>query len=151
MRVSAANTTSSRPVFVGIGRSRDVNRYLANVSRSELHDFGWGGPTFADHTGARTPARPATQHFWAATADGRGTQTISWKLKPGHWEVVVMNADGTPSVDAAVSLGAHTPPLLVPGLGLVALGLLVGAGGFALLYRGTRPVETLVPPVPAVA
>jgi len=138
-------------VFVGIGRSRDVNRYLANVSRSELHDFGWGGPTFADHTGARTPARPATQHFWAATADGRGTQTISWKLKPGHWEVVVMNPDGTPSVDAAVSLGAHTPPLLVPGLGLVALGLLVGAGGFALLYRGTNSVDRGAPPVPAIA
>lgn len=151
VRVSAANTTSSRPVFVGIGRSHDVNRYLANVSRSQLHDFGWDGPTFADHPGSRAPARPATQHFWAAAADGRGTQTVSWKLKPGHWEVVVMNADGGSGVDTSVSLGAHTPPLLVPGLGLVALGLLIGAGGFALLYRGTNPVGPVAPPAPVVA
>ena len=151
VRVSASSTSSGRPVFVGIGRSHDVNRYLANVSRSELHDFGWGGPSFANHTGSRTPAPPATQRFWAVTAHGRGTQTVSWKLKPGHWQVVVMNADGTPGVSVAVSLGAHTPPLLVPGLVLVGLGLLIGGGGFALVYRGTRPVATIAAPIPAVA
>ena len=102
-------------------------------------------------TGNRTPPPPAKRHFWVATAYGRGTQAVSWKLKPGHWEAVVMNADGTPGVDAAVRLGAHTPLLLVPGLGLVVLGMLIGAGGFALLYRGTRSVETVAPPVPVVA
>ena len=72
-------------------------------------------------------------------------------MKPGHWDVVVMNADGTPGVDTAVNLGAHTPPLLLPGLGLVALGLLIGAGGFALLYRGTNSVDGGAPPVPVAA
>jgi hypothetical protein len=152
VRVSATSTTSSRPVFVGIGRSRDVDAYLAGVSRSQLRDFGWDGTTFANRTGSRTPAPPATRQFWAAAASGHGTQTVSWKLKPGHWEVVVMNADGTPSVDAAVKLGAHTPPLLVPGIALVAFGLLVGAGGFAAVYRGGRPpVPPIAPAVPAVA
>ena len=151
VRVSATSTASGRPVFVGVGRTRDVNRYLANVSRSELRDFGWDGATYANQTGSRTPPPPAKRHFWVATAYGRGTQAVSWKLKPGHWEAVVMNADGTPGVDAAVRLGAHTPLLLVPGLGLVVLGMLIGAGGFALLYRGTRSVETVAPPVPVVA
>ena len=151
VRVSATSTASGRPVFVGIGRIGDVRSYLANVSRSELRDFDDGTPTYANQTGSRTPAPPATRHFWAATAEGRGTQTLSWKPKPGHWDVVVMNADGTPSVDAAVSLGAQTPPLLVPGLALVALGIIVGVGGFALVYRGTRPFAPIAPPVPAAA
>jgi len=151
VRLSATSTAAGRPVFVGIARTRDVNRYLANVSRSQLRDFGWDGPSYSNRPGSRTPARPATQHFWAATASGRGTQTVSWKLKPGHWDVVVMNADASSGVDTSVKLGVHTPPLLVPGLALVAFGLLIGAGGFALVYRGTRPVETVVPPVPVVA
>ena len=71
--------------------------------------------------------------LWADSHRGHDG-TLSWKPKPGHWDVVVMNADGTPSVDAAVSLGAQTPPLLVPGLALVALGIMVGVGGFALVY-----------------
>ena len=151
IRLSATSTASGRPVFVGIGRSRDVNGYLANVSRSELDGFGWSTPTYANQAGRRTPAPPATRHFWAASAEGRGTQTLSWKLKPGHWDVVVMNADGTTGVAAAVNLGAHTPPLLVPGLALVALGIVVGVGGFALVYRGTRPFARFAPPVPAAA
>ena len=151
VRVSATSTASGRPLFVGIGRSGDVRSYLANVSRGELRDFGDGTPTYANQTGSRTPAPPATRHFWAATAEGRGTQTVSWKLQPGRWDVVVMNADGTPSVDAAVSLGAQTPPLLVPGLALLALGIVIGVGGFALVYRSTRLIAPIRPPVPAVA
>jgi hypothetical protein len=151
VRVSATSNASSHPVFVGIGPSRDVNRYLSNVSRSEVRDFGWSTPAYANHTGGRMPPPPATRHFWVATAYGHGTQTVSWKLKPGHWDVVVMNADGSPTVNAAVSLGAHTPPLLVPGLALVGLGIMVGVGGFALVYRGTRPAEPFAPRVAAVA
>jgi hypothetical protein len=151
VRVSATSTASARPVFVGIGRNTEVQRYLAGVSRSELRDFDGSTPTYANQTGSRAPAPPATRHFWVATAEGRGTQTLSWKLKSGNWDVVVMNADGTPGVDATVNLGAHTPPLLVPGLALVALGIMIGAGGFALVYRGTRPMAPIARPVPAVA
>lgn len=138
VRVSATSTASAVPVFVGIARSRDVDAYLAGVSRSQVRAFDGSTPTYANLTGSRTPAPPATRHFWVATAEGRGTESVSWKLKSGSWDVVVMNADGSSNVDAAVKLGAKTPPLLVPGLALVALGIMIGAGGFALVYRGTR-------------
>jgi hypothetical protein len=151
VRLSATSGSPRHPVFVGIGRSRDVNRYLADVSRSQLRDFGWDGATYANQTGGRTPAPPARQQFWAATANGRGTQTVSWKLKHGDWEIVVMNADGTAGVDAAVNMGVHTPPLLGLGLAVVALGIMVGVGGFALVYRGTRPVAPVATSVPAAA
>jgi hypothetical protein len=152
VRVSVTSPASARPVFVGIGRSAAVKSYLADVSRSELRDFDGSTPTYANQTGSRTPAPPATRTFWVAAAEGHGTQTVSWKLKPGNWDVVVMNADGTPSVDAAVSIGAQTPPLLVPGLALVGLGIAIGIGGFALIYRRTRrPVAPLASPVPTTA
>jgi hypothetical protein len=151
VRVSATSTATGRPVFVGIGPSAAVRSYLANVSRSELRDFDGSTPTYANRAGSRTPAPPAARRFWVAAAEGTGAQTLSWKLRSGHWDVVVMNADGTPSVDAAVSVGAKTPPLLVPGLGLIALGLMIGAGGFALLYRGSRSYPPIVQPVPATA
>jgi hypothetical protein len=151
VRVSATSTTTNRPVFVGIGPSRDVTAYLANVSRSEVRDFDGSTPTYTNQPGSRTPAPPATRKFWVASAQGRGTQTLNWKLESGHWDVVVMNSDGTSAVDAAVNLGAHTPPLLVPGLALVAIAIMFGIGGFALVYRGSGPVGPTAEPVPALA
>jgi hypothetical protein len=151
VRVSATSTDTSRPLFVGIGPSRDVAAYLANVSRSELRDFDGSTATYTNQPGSRTPAPPATRKFWVATAQGRGTQTLSWKVRTGHWDVVVMNGDGTAGVDAAVNLGARTPPLLVPGLALVAMAIMIGIGGFALVYPGSRPVGPTPEPVPAIA
>jgi hypothetical protein len=151
VRVSATSTTTNRSVFVGIGPSRDVTAYLANVSRSEVHDFDGSTPTYTNQPGSRTPAPPATRSFWVATAEGRGTQTVNWKLKAGHWDVVVMNADGTAGVDAAVNLGAKTPPLLVPGLALVAIAIMIGIGGFTLVYPGSGPSGPAAEPVPAIA
>jgi hypothetical protein len=151
VRVSATSTDTNRPVFVGIGPSRDVAAYLANVSRSEVRNFDGSTPTYTNHPGSRTPAPPATRRFWVATAQGRGTQTLGWKLRTGHWDVVVMNGDGTPGVDAAVNLGARTPPLLVTGLALVAIAIMIGIGGFALVYPGSGPVGPAPEPVPAMA
>jgi hypothetical protein len=62
-----------------------------------------------------------------------------------------MNGDGTAGVDAAVNLGARTPPLLVPGLALVAIGIMIGIGGFALVAPGSRPAGSTPEPVPAIA
>jgi hypothetical protein len=151
VRVSATSTATNRPVFVGIGPSRDVTAYLVNVSRSEVRDFDGSTPTYTNQRGSRTSAPRATRRFWVATAEGRGTQTLSWKLKTGHWDVVVMNGDGTAGVDASVNLGAKTPPLLAPGLALVAIAIMIGIGGSALVYRGSRPVGPRAEPVPAIA
>jgi hypothetical protein len=62
-----------------------------------------------------------------------------------------MNGDGSPGVDAAVNLGARTPPLLVAGLALVAIAIMMGIGGFTLVYPGSRPVGPTPEPVPATA
>ena len=71
VRLSATSASPRHPVFVGIGRSRDVNRYLRTSVGASSADFGWDGATYANQTGGRTPAPPAKQQFWAATANGR--------------------------------------------------------------------------------
>jgi hypothetical protein len=148
VRVTATSTERDRPVFVGIARSGDVRTYLRGAAYSEVRDFDQGSAGSATHTGTRAVAPPASRTFWTATAQGAGAQSLTWKLRPGHWELVVMNADGSAGVDAAVSAGAHTPPLLAPGLGLLAIGVLIGLGAALGLSRASARGPA---PAPAAA
>jgi hypothetical protein len=61
------------------------------------------------------PAAPASQHFWAASAQGCQTQTLTWDVADGDWSVVVMNADGSAGMDARVSARAKLPWLTAVG------------------------------------
>jgi hypothetical protein len=148
---------AGKDVFVGIARSRDVTRYLRGTAHARVTDLDYR-PFHADYTttgGASHAGPPATQRIWAAQAQGRGAQTVTWKVDDGDWSVVVMNADGSPGVDAGVRAGANVP--FLDELGWAALGtgavlLLVSA---ALLYAGARtprPPRTATPdPLPAAA
>jgi len=129
------------PVFVGIAPSQDVDAYLSATAHATLTDFDVD-PFAAEYRttgGGQRPAAPATETFWAAKAQGTGTQKLTWDVKDGDWSVVVMNADGSASVDANISAGADLPivddvrdaaliagiVLFVGGGGLLAGGLLV--------------------------
>ena len=74
--------------------------------------------------GPTPPAMPATQTFWAATASGSGTQSVTWRPSGGRWVVVVMNADAGRSVSADVSVGAKTDLVLPSGVLLLTFGAL---------------------------
>src|SRR4051794_1435856 len=134
LRISAS---ARQPVFVGVARTHDVERYLRGVAHSEVDDVELGPftATYAMHAGTRAPGPPppggpgppprpppppppappppppprrppATQHIWAAQAQGAGRQALTWNVQRGDWSIVVMNADGSRSVTAAVSAGA---------------------------------------------
>jgi hypothetical protein len=109
-----------RPVFVGIARTADVERYLGETAHSVVTDVSLD-PFEADyrrHGGARPPADPADQHFWVASAHGSSPQTVTWKVRNGGGSIVVMNADGSRGVDAGVSAGASLPILTPVAWGL---------------------------------
>jgi hypothetical protein len=136
---------SSRPLFLGIARSADVARYLGGVRHDEMRAFGELGRHATDYVlrpGRATPAAPATQSIWAARTQGAGEQTLTWKVRDGSWQVVMMNAAGAPRVTADVSVGARLPHLLDYGFGLLggAVLLLAAAGG--LVFLGTRERST---------
>ena len=139
----SAESRDGKPVFVGIARTSDVDRYLANVPYTTVNDIDVE-PFQADyerHGGQRHPAAPEHAGIWQASSDGTGKQSIDWKIDDGDYSVVVMNADGSLGVDADVSAGASIPFLDELGwsaIGSGAFALILGIGLIALAVRKER-------------
>lgn len=118
LRVTAAN---DKPVFVGIARAADVERYLDGVAYATAVDF-LDEVDVAQRGGAPT-THPADEDFWARSSQGRGTQTIRWPVAEGDWTIVAMNAGATSGVDVVADAGLEAPALTG-----IAVGLLVAGG-----------------------
>ncbi|HET9723196.1 MAG TPA: hypothetical protein VFR44_05060 [Actinomycetota bacterium] len=133
VRIRVTPTGSGADLFVGIGPTVDVDRYLAGVGQTHISDF-WSGS--AQELGGDTPgSAPGTQGFWVASTSGPGPRTLSWDPANGSWTVVVMNADGSPGIDVRADLGATLPALTwIAVVSLVVGGILAVAG--ALLIVG---------------
>jgi hypothetical protein len=154
LRVRAAATDASTPVFVGVGPTRDVQHYLGRVARVELTDLDFD-PFRADFTrreGDNTAlARPGKQDFWAASASGAGLRTVDWPLRQGAWSVVVMNADASPGVSVKLSAAAKVPLVHEVAIGLLIAGGVAGtAAGILLALSGTGLRRRTFPPTPSL-
>jgi len=139
VRVRAESHTG-KPVFVGIARTADVDRYLRGTSHAIVTDVDTS-PFKAEYRtvpSARRPARPAEQSFWAASARGNGRQQVTWKVRDGNWSVVVMNADASRRVDTGISAGADLPWLDEAGWATVGAGVLIALMAAGLILVGTR-------------
>jgi hypothetical protein len=129
---------SDKPLFVGIARTDQVSSYLADVSHTLVTDID-SDPFEASYdrqAGERSPAAPGDERIWAASTQGTGSQTLTW-----DWSIVVMNADGSPGVQADVSAGAKLPYLTEIGwsaIGGGAILLLTAAGLVVLAVRPPR-------------
>ena len=132
----AAESRAGAPVFVGIGPTADVRRYLVGVAQQQA-DFDDGdlGDQTAD---TRAPAPPGSQSFWAASAEGAGKQAAVWPIEDGEWSGVVMNADGARGVDVTAQLGFKSDLGLWVGIGALVFGLVVGAIGVVRLVSRSR-------------
>lgn len=149
----ALRATSNRAgeVFVGVGPTTEVSRYLSGAAQAVWR----GGPVdgrrvtgrVEEIAGRSVVAPPGEQTFWVAQASGPGTTTAAWTPVPGDWTAVVMNADGSAPVSAAVQLAAQVPVLgiaaaaaLWTALGLLVVGVAVTVGAAAGGHRTTREV-----------
>ena len=139
IRVSATGT-SGHPVFVGIGRTTRVESYLHSVAHDEVSDFDVDpfSVTYARRMGTAAPAAPSGQGLWAVNSSGAGRQTLTWPVRKGSWAVVVMNGDASKGVRADVSVGARVPFLFWLAIGLLAVGVALGAGAGAAVFFGSR-------------
>jgi hypothetical protein len=133
VRIRVTATDPGQPLFVGIGRSADVDRYLAGVDHTIISDFRTG--TVQADSGNTPASVPGTQDFWVASSTGTGTRTLTWDLTNGSWTVVVMNAGGRPGIDVRADLGARVPAMPWIAVGLLLAGAVFAAGG-ALLIAG---------------
>jgi len=127
-----------KPLFVGIARTRAVDAYLKGTAHSEVSNIDYAPfrARYARHDGARPPGPPGEQSIWAA----RGEHALTWDVQSGDWSVVVMNADGSRDVAAAVSAGAKVPYIAEVAYMTLGLGLLFVLATTALTMYGTRPV-----------
>ena len=129
-----------KPLFVGIARTSDVDRYLRGSDRDLVTDIDFS-PFRADYrplAGDAKPQRPAAQDFWVVSAHGAGPQDVTWEVEDGDWSIVVMNEDASPRVEAGVKAGADVPFLSGAGWGSVAAGLISLALAATLAIVGIR-------------
>jgi hypothetical protein len=136
IRIRVTPAVAGSGLFVGIGRSRDVDRYLAGVGHTVISDF------FADRVdavaGVRSPAAPGAQRFWVAASSGPGERTVEWNPRGGSWTVVVMNANGKPGIAMRADVGARMPAVVWVAIGLLAAGAIFLAGSALLVVSAIR-------------
>ena len=144
-------SSGGKTLFIGIGPQAEVARYLGTVAHANVQeiDFDPFRATYLSVSGGAPRAPPTKQSFWAASASGVGTQTLTWKVREGDWSVVLMNADGSRGVAADVDLGAKLSFLLWVAIGLLIGGVLVSVGSTALIVLAARrPRPPPTPPAP---
>lgn len=135
-------------VFVGIGPEADVEEFFDGVAHTLVPRIG-SDVDYVDRDGVAATELPGAQDFWVASAEGTGSQTLTWDLEQGQWTVVIMNADATPNVAVEASAGVQTELVAVLAALLVVGGLFVGAIAAVLLVlavRGISGEEAAAPP-----
>ena len=140
VRLQAESADPDVDVFVGIGPTSDVERYLADVEFDQVSGLNTDAvrPTYVRRAGDRAPALPGAQSFWVVSAAGRGEQTITWRAESGSWTVVAMNADGSKGVDVRARAGAELAFLGWLGAALLGAGALIFGCGVVLISLGAR-------------
>jgi hypothetical protein len=126
------------PVFVGIGRDSDVDRYLGDVAHDELIDFDGDDPEFERHEGGAPRTPPGEQGFWVAESEGSVQQTLTWDAEFGRWTAVVMNAEAVRGVDVEADAGVKLDWAIWAGLGMFVVGLLMTAGAVIVILLIAR-------------
>jgi hypothetical protein len=150
VRIRGESANPNQPLYIGIARKADVDRYLAGVAHSEVVDvsanaFGSSySPSYRVRPGGKPATPPDRAGFWVARVAGPGRQALTWSVKQGRWAAVVMRPDGSRGVSADLAAGAKLPGLLWASIGVLVLGMLILGGGAALIYFGGRE-----PPVAA--
>ena len=125
-----ADNEADGPIFIGIGRADEVDRYLAGVSTDRVTDLE-PSPFELDsvrHDGSGIPGTPAGQNIWVASSTSSDAE-LTWEIRDGHYEVVMMNADGSANVQAQTRIGVSLQDS-------TALWSLVIGGGLVIMVIG---------------
>jgi hypothetical protein len=136
IRIRVTPVESAAPLFVGIGPSTEVERYLAGTNHTVISDYFGDKAQIVE--GGQPRSAPGTQHFWVASTTGPGARSLFWKPADGSWTVVVMNADGRPGIALKADLGARLSALQWAVTGLLVAGLIFMAGGVLLIIGAIR-------------
>lgn len=141
VRVTPADATT--PVFVGMARPDDVERYLSGVEYVTAHGAPNYHVTYTEHQGQAPATPPAQAVPWTVQATGTGIQTLEFDAQQqrGDQVMVVMNADGSPSMSGKAESAATQPSLPWIAGGLLAGGVILAAGAALLIVMPFRRVR----------
>jgi len=136
-------SANGKPLFVGVAPAADVAAYLSGVAHDQVVDVhmdGWKGPLSKDYEaapGGAPSGPPAAQPVWTAQTIGTDV-SLAWPASEGTWSFVVMNADASPGVAAALGLGVKVNFLGWVAAGLLAAGGLLLLAGITMMFFGFR-------------
>jgi hypothetical protein len=128
---------SDKPVFIGVGRADDVERYLKGAPVDEVSDFEID-PFKMKHdlrAGEQRVTPPGKQSIWVA----KGSDALDWTADSGTYRLVVMNADGSRGVRAHGDASVTIPHTAAIAWSLVGGGLLLVLSGAATIALARRP------------
>ena len=140
VRVRVTPSDPTTPVFVGLARPDDVQRYLRGVRYVTAHGAPGYRVTYTRHDGQAPATPPAHAIPWTVQATGTGTQTLEFdaQRQRGDQVAVVMNADGSPSVRGRAESAVTAPSLPWIASGLLAGAVALGVGATLLILKPIR-------------
>lgn len=150
-KIITESTTPDKEIFLGVARQEDAFSYIDSMEYHEIREINMGWDVLDDGTSETTytlhqggpPSAPPTVHsWWIEHGISAKPQTIIWEPQAGSYYLVMMNADGSPSVSARVNLGVQMPFFTGIGNVLIVMGIFVGLIGVAMIIyiiRTNRP------------
>jgi hypothetical protein len=124
-----ASGDPGKPVFLGIGRARDVDAYLASAKRQEI--TGYDGKTALvtrpEGTEATLPD-PSVADVWVVSSLDQGKADLVWPDTGGQWRLVAAT-DGTAPAPAGITLTWSGEERHSTAPVLIAIGVLLLVGG----------------------
>jgi hypothetical protein len=127
-------------VFVGVGPTEDVERYLSGVPTERITDLELS-PFRMDTRavdGSTVATAPGKQGFWVASSESVNEAALNWRLDDGRYEIVVMNADGSPGFVTSAQIGVALPDSSGLWITVLAVGGAAMIIGGALVVVGVR-------------
>ena len=142
VRIRVTPSDATTPVFVGMARPDDVQRYLRGVAHVTAHGAPGYRVTYTHHDGQAPATPPAHAIPWTVQATGTGTQTLEFgaQQQRSGQVAVVMNADGSRSVSGRAESAVTQPSLTWIASGLLVGAVALGAGAALLIVRPVRRV-----------
>lgn len=143
VRIRVTPSGATTPVFVGLARPAEVERYLSGVGHVTAHAAPGYRVTYTQHGGQAPATPPARALPWTVQATGAGTQIVKFDARKvsGDQVAVVMNADGSPSVSGRAESAVTQPSLPWIASGLLAGAVASGVGAVLLIATPVRRVR----------
>jgi hypothetical protein len=141
IRVVATSKDPSKQVFLGVGPTDQVDKYLAgsafgHVTTLTLKPFK---ATITEVAGQAYPPAPASQPtVWDAQVSGEGRQTLEWDVSSGDYSVAILNADASLTVIVGAQAGLQIPWIFPVAMVALGVGFVVLLIGIAMLSSGIR-------------